>query len=763
MTKNYIYNLPVERDVETLIDRTLENMGWVSDIKNKARNVYKQQPKTTEQKKSLNGLRPDYVLYKSNSDQPIIVIEAKKPRANIQDALKQGLDYAKKIKAPIVFATDGIFTKTLHVKTSKPLTLNGEELDELIKECIALQYMDTSDIFTKDKKVIESRKELINIFDQANDLLRGEGLYAGVDRFSEFANILFLKIISEREDINEQSGFKDTIPEEFRWNFFKNKNGNELKQYINSIVLKYFRERYNDSDIFTDLRIQNPERLKRIIDMLDPLSLIDINADIKGDAFEYFLKSYNSGNNNDMGQYFTPRHIAKTLVKLLNPQLGEKVYDPFCGTGGMLTETFKYIHNRMPQNENSEEILKKNTVYGRELTSIARIAKMNMILIGDGHSNIQQMDSLEHPVDNKYDVVITNIPFSQETEWGGLYDLPTKNGDSICLQHCLKSLNKNSSNSRAGVIVPEGFLFDSKFEKDREWLVEKFDLQTVVSLPSGVFLPYTPQKASILYIKIKDKTIKKDKILFFDIKSDGYTLDNYRKPVSRNDLDNLLDGANFDILKIEELRKKKYELLKSLYTVSGIPSGKYESVDLKSIATVAFGNSAPQDLKSFENGVYPFVRVSDLAKEHISFNFTKTRDLLNKDATKKLRLFPKGTILFPKSGKSALKNHRGLLGYDAYVVSHFACIIPDESKIDPYYLLNCLLNIKAQDILLNEGYPSIRKGTFESLQIPVPPIKVQRELVAEMREIVDLENKVQKLKEKLDVKFQCDIFKKLIV
>jgi restriction endonuclease S subunit len=182
---------------------------------------------------------------------------------------------------------------------------------------------------------------------------------------------------------------------------------------------------------------------------------------------------------------------------------------------------------------------------------------------------------------------------------------------------------------------------------------------------------------------------------------------------------------------------------------------------LKSIATVTFGNSAPQDLESFENGTYPFVRVSDLAKEQISFNLTKTRDLLNEEGIKGLKLFHKGTILFPKSGMSARKNHRGILGCDAYVVSHFACIIPDTEKVDPYYLLNCLINIKAQDILLNEGYPSIRKGVFENLQIPLPPIEIQRELVKEIREIVELENKVKKLREKLDIKFEDDILEKM--
>ena len=756
-----MYSLPIERDTETLIDRTLTNLGWQDQPKHGKRNVFKQQPKTLDQKKALKGLHPDYILYPTDSDQPLIVIEAKRAGRNIHDALRQGLEYAQRIKAPIVFATDGIFTKTLHVQFQKPLTLNGEELDELIREYLALQYLETSDLATKDKNVLESRKELISIFDQANELLRGEGLQAGVDRFSEFANILFLKIISEREDVNEESGAPDFIKREYRWDFFKNKTGTELRDYINSIVLQHFRDWFDDKDIFADLRIRSPERLRKIIDLLDPLYLIDANTDIKGDAFEYFLKSYSSGNYNDLGQYFTPRHIVKTMVRVLNPQLGEKIYDPFCGTGGMLTETFKYIHNRMPQNKNSLGLLRQHTVYGRELTTIARIAKMNMILIGDGHSNVKQLDSLERPVVGEYDAVITNIPFSQETDWGGLYDLPTRNGDSICLQHCLQALNKDNPNSRAAIIVPEGFLFDAKFRKERKFLVEKYDLHTVISLPSGVFLPYTPQKASILYVKQRAKGKKKERIWFFEVKSDGFTLDNYRKPLANNDLDTLLDGmqdnVHFDMLDIEQIRKRKYELVRSLYVKGGIAGAKLKPAPLHTIAKVAFGNAAPQELRLFENGIHPFVRVSDLAKEQISFNLTKTRDLLNDDGVEGLRLFPKGTILFPKSGKSALKNHRGMLGKDAYVVSHFACIIPDEAKVDPFYLFHCLTNIKAQDILVNEGYPSIRKGTFENLQIPLPPLDVQRELTKELRDIVELEERIEKLKDVVSVKFRSSV------
>lgn len=752
-----MYTLPIERDTEALIDATLKNLGWIDAQHSTKQNVFRRRPKTTDQKRALKGLFPDYILYESNSDHPLIIIEAKKPRESINKALIQGLRYAQRLKAPLVFATDGIFTKTLHTKTQKPLYLNHEEIDEFMRESLAIKYLESNEVITATKKVIKSRQELISIFGEANELLRAEGMAAGVDRFSEFANLLFLKIISEREMLSEEEGKQNIIPKEYRWDFFKDKKGGELRVYINQVVLKFFREKFDDTSIFTDLRIQSSARLKKIIDKLEPLNLIDTNTDIKGDAFEYFLKSYSSGSTNDLGQYFTPRHIVKTLVKLADPKFGELIYDPFCGTGGMLTESFKHIKTRMPQNSSSEKFLRHGTVFGNELTSVARIAKMNMILIGDGHNNIKQADSLEKPVKGEYDVVITNIPFSQETDWGGRYPLPTRNGDSVCIQHCVKALNPKNPDSRAGIIIPEGFLFRPEFKAERQWLVEKFNLHTIVSLPSGVFLPYTPQKTDILFIKLKDKAKPRNKIWFFDVKSDGYSLNNYRRPINNNDLDKLLDGIDFDFLEIDKIKKNNYQLIKNLYQSQGLQKSKYQTVPLSHIATVSSGNSAPQQPSDYEKGTHIFIRVSDLARKHIDFNVNISRDHLNESGIHGLRLFPKGTILFPKSGLAANKNHRGILGVDAYVTSHFACIIPDEKKVDPYYLLRCLISIKAQDIALNEGYPSIRRDTFNSLLIPLPPLNIQRKLIKEITEIVALESRVNELHQAIADKFGADI------
>ena len=151
-----------------------------------------------------------------------------------------------------------------------------------------------------------------------------------------------------------------------------------------------------------------------MIKELDKLKLSSIDTDIKGDAFEYFLQQA-TATNNDLGEYFTPRHITKTIVNLVNPKYGEKIYDPFVGQV-VLTEAFDHIKdNTLIANNSSEEIkLKHNTIFGREITSNAKLAKMNMILHGDGHSGICQIDTLQNPIESEYDVVITNMPFSQK-------------------------------------------------------------------------------------------------------------------------------------------------------------------------------------------------------------------------------------------------------------------------------------------------------------------------------------------------------------
>ncbi len=738
-----------EQGVRTLVDEQLKNLGWKLTNGKKC-NVFQEQPRTVRERKKLKGKRPDYVLYSSDSSrvEPIAIIETKKPGANLDDALKQGDIYAEELGAPIVFATDGIYYKTLHTQKQKPLFLNGEEIDELIRELEAIKFLEDNEVNTISEEVIYDRKQLIKIFEESNNLLRDEGFRAGIERFGEFSNILFLKLIGELEDLKEEEGRNNEVilDKYLRWSQWKNKSGKELLSFVNDTVLPKIGKSYKDDDIFTPLKIKNPNTLKKIIDKLDPLNLINIDSDIKGDSFEYFLKQ-STATKNDLGEYFTPRHIIKVMVKLLNPQIGESIYDPFCGTGGTLIETFKHISHNMARTKTNWKQLRENSLFGNEITTTARITKMNMILIGDGHSGVQQKNSLKNPINNKYDIVVTNMPYSQKTEYGSYYDLPTNNGDSICIQHCIKAIAKASENGRMALVVPEGFLFRKDLQKTRKYLLDRCVLKSVISLPQGVFLPYTGVKTNILYCTNVKQKKKQDKFWYFDVKNDGYSLDSHRRKLEgKTDLQKFLEYRNTeiqnknDILKVgfsqismEDVKKNDLVLVGSRYKkMFNYGNIEWQLVKISDVANVGAGNSAPQKQEYFKNGIYPFFRTSDVAIPHITTNLVISRDKLNSKGIKNLRLIPKDTILMPKSGASTFLNHRSILGIDGFVSSHLATIEVNKEKILPKFLFYILCKIDAKKLTINQNYPSLKLSNIGNFKFPLPPLEVQKEIVKEL-------------------------------
>ena len=284
------------------------------------------------------------------------------------------------------------------------------------------------------------------------------------------------------------------------------------------------------------------KNMERLIEILSSFRLSSVKEDIKGLAFEHFIHSYTRGTKNDLGQYFTPRHIVRMMVHFLKPQIGEIIYDPFCGTGGMLIECFRYInqHIKAPRDK---QTLRKKTLFGRDNSSVARIAMMNMIMFGDGHSNIQQGDSygLLGETKNRYDIVITNIPFSQKTDlYEGYPVMPRgeKNGDSIAVQHCLESL-KMKETSRAAIIVPIGFLYKGELSQERKYIFDKWTLERIVELSPKCFQPYTEQQTAMLLISRQPRKKTYD---YYQVKNDGYSQDGYRVPLpGENDIDRAMD------------------------------------------------------------------------------------------------------------------------------------------------------------------------------------------------------------------------------
>lgn len=752
--------LPLEAETRILIDRSLENLGW--KLSGKDQNVYFEQPRSEAEKKKLGGKRPDYVLYSKESDKPLIVIEAKKKGSRIDAALEQGISYARAIEAPLVFATDGVFCKAFHTVANRPPILNGEEIDEFIREALALRYLTSYEVNTVSPKVQYDRKELIRIFDEANNMLRGEGLRAGIERFGEFANILFLKLISESEQIKRESGIQTKFDNACSWDSIKQIPISTRIEYINKTVYDKLNALYN-TDIFTPLQIRDASILKEIMDKLDPLMLTDVDSDVKGDAFEYFLKASTS-TKNDLGEYFTPRHIVKTMVRLVNPQIGEKIYDPFCGTGGFLIESFRYIHNNMARTEANMKTLREATVYGNEITNTARITKMNMILAGDGHSNIKMLDSLANPIDGTetyidengilhhrgFDIVLANMPYSQKTKHGNLYDLPSTNGDSICVQHCMKAINSAAENGRMALVVPEGFLFRKDLAKTREYLLDHCQLQSIISLPQGVFLPYTGVKTDIIYATKVNKKVKasekKKSFWYFDVKSDGYTLDNHRRKLDapsdlakyeeyrKLDEEQTADMLNvgFEVIPLEKVHRNSYILVGSRYREQKEIQSSYEIVSIGSVASLVSGYAFPKALQG-KDGTIPFYKVGDMntkgneVEMHLSNNYVS-----NELATsKKWGTAPAGTIIFPKIGAAIATNKKRILTEPSLFDNNVMGIICGD-RILPKFMLYLLDSIDISQWASLSNPPSISMEAVLKQQIPLPPLDVQRQIVREL-------------------------------
>ena len=546
--------------------------------------------KTNEIYKDYNKNRLLYeILYKFRTDEPIAVIEAKRKGQSLEDALDQAIKrYANPLEIKIVFAIDGTFIKSLDLRDHKELSIDKKELKELVSEQKLLRFLEEgSDIDEVTAQVKYTRDELIKTFKWANELLRKEGIQKGLERFTAFSNLLFIKVISELEDDKEKHGLKRQLKKSLCWDSFAHMTDEEaMLNYINNTVLKNgLAKEYNHSDdIFQEkLKIQSPKTVKQIVNKLSELILINTESEIKGDAFEYFLKSLGAGN--DLGEYFTPRHIVRTMVTITDPKFGNVVFDPFCGTGGFLIEAFRHIKRGIDEDDvNLMEKLKKESIFGVELTETYKIAKMNMIITGDGHNNIVRDDTAKNEYWDKFigkddgkekvefvtklkkdgfDVILSNIPYSQPTDYGALYPIPSNQGDSIFIQHLILNLKKGGI---CAVIVPEGFLFKKEHKKTREYLLKECEVEGIISLPAGVFLPYTNVKTYILVFKKGSPT---KKVWFFKVESDGFELNTSRKKMlGKNDLDVLIDSykAKKEIkdksfsVNIDDIEKCDYEL-----------------------------------------------------------------------------------------------------------------------------------------------------------------------------------------------------------
>lgn len=484
------------------------------------------------------------------------------------------------------------------------------------------------------------------------------------------------------------------------------------------------------------------------------------NSENLGNAFEYLLSIM--GSQGDAGQFRTPRHIIDFIVDVVNPSKTDTILDPACGTAGFLISAYKHIikqaiNAKKPLTPAQHQKLMENIVGYDISPDMVKLASVNLFLHQFPQPKIYEYDTLssEERWNDKFDIILANPPFM--TPKGGIqphnkFGVKANRAEVLFVDYMMEHLNLKG---KAGFVVPEGIIFQSAtaYKALRKMMIEDNYLYAVVSLPSGVFNPYSGVKTSILFFD-RELAKKTKDILFVKVENDGYDLGAQRREIKDNDLpealkllqlwqksigtetipEELTKSKNITIVSKEKLAEDgEYNLSASRYQqAQDFSNCQYEMVRLGDVAEISAGNSAPQDTKMFENGIYPFCRTSDVGKIHISSNFTNISDKLNCDGIKGLTLYKKETILLPKSGASTFLNHRVMLGVNSYVSSHLATIYRDENKVLAKFLFYMLLKIDAKSITPNSAYPSLKLSEISNIEIPLPPLSVQEEIVKEL-------------------------------
>ena len=316
--------------------------------------------------------------------------------------------------------------------------------------------------------------------------------------------------------------------------------------------------KYMDSAVFL---IPNAQILQKIITGLDDFYIHDIaDLDMQGDLYEYMLGKLSTAGQN--GQFRTPKHIREMMVELVAPTPDDIICDPACGTAGFLVSSAEYIrrHYENTMTDEQWENFANKTFSGYDTDyTMLRIAAMNLMLHSITNPDIDYKDSVskQNNVSNKYTVCLANPPFKGTVDAESIHDnlkavTNTKKTELLFLALFLRLMQKGG---RCACIVPDGVLFgSSKAHKSiRKELIENHQLKAVISMPSGVFKPYAGVSTAVL-VFVKTEAGGTENVWFYDMKADGFSLDDKRSEIAENDIPDII--ARFHNLDGETNRER---------------------------------------------------------------------------------------------------------------------------------------------------------------------------------------------------------------
>lgn len=406
------------------------------------------------------------------------------------------------------------------------------------------------------------------------------------------------KVFGEGICVISENPRVETEYRNLRWNVFHNFEPGAMFSNVQNYVFPFIKQigdgkdtafsRYMKDTVFL---IPTPKVLAKVVDGIDAMDMN--NKDIMGDVYEYLLGKIAAAGEN--GQFRTPRHIIRMMVELMKPTLDDKILDPAMGSAGFLLESSNYVakhYSKELMRADKAEYFKTQMFAGFDTDqSMLRIGAMNMMLHGVEDPNIKYQDSLSGDNNERgcYSLIMANPPFTgsvfqEEISKDLLALCKTKKTELLFLALFTKMLE---TSGRCASIVPDGVLFGSSaaHKAIRKELVEKQKLTAVISMPSGVFKPYAGVSTAIL-IFTKTNAGGTDKVWFYDMTADGYSLDDKRSPIAENDIPDIIE--RFNNLEAEENRERteksffvdKQEIVDNDYDLS---INKYKKVEYVAI------------------------------------------------------------------------------------------------------------------------------------------------------------------------------------
>jgi len=586
-------------------------------------------------------------------------------------------------------------------------------------------------------------------------------------QIEQITNALIYKFMDDMDQASIKAGGEPSFfigeLEPYAWTrIMDSRIGNQERMNLYSEALVKFSQAKQLPELFRGifksafLPYRSPETLGLFLKEIDYFDYS--HPEELGNAYEYLLSIMSS--QGDAGQFRTPRHIIDFMVDVINPTKDDKVLDPACGTGGFLVSTYKHI---LEQHDGKNDPGKKEkpltpddrrklmiNFEGYDIDpTMVRIAQVNMYLHQFKNPKIYQYDSLsqEERWNDKFDVILANPPFMSPK--GGIkphskFSVPSNRSEVLFVDYIINHLRPKG---RAGIIVPEGIIFQSSnaYKQLRKSLIED-GLYAVVSLPSGVFAPYAGVKTSILLFNNELAKLSKE-ILFVKVENDGYDLGATKRPINKNDLPQALQELRAyealvetgkatttfterikrenapDTLAIHHdkfiLAKKSHVAESGDYNLSGDrykPSKLLENtvwpmVELGDLCEISTGKKDVN--QGNPNGKYPFFTC---AREHTYID-TYSFD------TEALLIAGNGDV-------GAVKHYKGK--FDAYQRTYVLKNFKDVNVRYLFQVLNGSLKEKMQLQKLGNTMPYIKLGMLQDFKVPLPPLEVQEQIVKEL-------------------------------